>query len=333
MSDSGGATLTAVDVATWRISDSVSAVEATLYHSALVQRLVNEVERLATTEGSEDHRRRLAETMGNLRRVWPTPEHVWYARKYARRASGFRDLETALCLLETVPRGPTPPPLRCGEHASIGAWTRYGVEHILDDLRSRGRGEASVALECDNSGEIGVLVSECLGVLRDVWPEAAAEHERLVREIVVLSGTGLQSASVPFTFGAVYLCPRPAWTLLNYLDLLLHEAGHHSLTMKFALADLIRNPKAEAYSPLRCEPRPVTAVLHATFVLARITHGLMRLLDADCGWGTDDVHQLLRLRTGELEQGLTSLAASADWTEPGEHLFADLRLASKEVTV
>jgi hypothetical protein len=305
-----------------------------MYHSAIVQRLVGETRRLADTVGSTDHKSRL-NVLGDMPETgWPTPEHVWYARKQLKQHSaGVPQLEDAIRLLETLDQSEVPPPLECGRQAAESAWMRYGLEHVSRDLNARGRRDALLRLaDTNNSVYPCAMINESLSLLQGTWPEAAGEHQRLLREIVLLSGTGLQSASVPYIFGAVYLCPQPSWTRTTYLDLLLHETGHHSLTVKTSLIELVSNPKAVAYSPLRAEPRPLIAVLHATFVLVRITHGLSRVLDNVPLSERDNVASLFVQRMAELRQGINSLSEFAGWTTPGERLFQDMRLAFENLS-
>ncbi|MCG8692628.1 MAG: HEXXH motif-containing putative peptide modification protein, partial [Minwuiales bacterium] len=98
---------------------------------------------------------------------------------------------------------------------------------------------------------------------------------------------------------------------------------HRTHTALFALAPnagVVTNDPAELHdSPLRKEKRPLEGILHATVVVARLTHlaGLAlrsgRLDDADA----EEARELLTERRKLFEKGIAVLDAHARYTDEG----------------
>jgi HEXXH motif-containing protein len=76
-----------------------------------------------------------------------------------------------------------------------------------------------------------------------------------------------------------FLKPSQTWT--TYLEHIVHEAAHHLLFALFYGYDVFKAGSSGRFrSPLRSDERPLDAVFHAMFVLARIIFILRRIKDS-----------------------------------------------------
>jgi hypothetical protein len=311
-------------VTKWDINPEQSSRECACYQNALNKRLLKQVHNAALSNANTKHLRRANHLLESGRFVWSTPAIAWYTHKILSQKSVTpQETEMALELLEETNRTATPPALDCTASWTKPIWAEPALHIIENDLKA-----ANIPCRLMLSGrEVAwaeAMVSQGIALIQAVWPEAADEMDRVIRNVVLLAGTGLKSASIPLTFGAIYLCPSKKWSAVSYFDLLLHETAHHALVVKTALVRLLDNPSETARSPLRSDPRPLDGVLHAVFVLARVTHALMRLLDHRGQYDREDAIQLFLSYRPKLLEGLESLSRSARLTEPGEQLLAAL---------
>lgn len=93
----------------------------------------------------------------------------------------------------------------------------------------------------------------------------------LVAEIGVMASDSLNAGSSFPLFGLIYLNTlRPSESAIHYLEHFVHETAHH-LLFAIGTIDPILTPNACLFkSPLRNEPRPLSAVFHQMFVLSRV---------------------------------------------------------------
>lgn len=121
-------------------------------------------------------------------------------------------------------------------------------------------------------------VKEVLRRLRAVDPVTAAEFDAMVTDVVIMSSGVINGGTSFKAFGYLLLRQRqfrPDWT--NYLETLVHEAAHLYLYCLWSIDPIITADGGRLYrSPLRSEPRPLSGIFHAMFVLARIIRSLSR---------------------------------------------------------
>ena len=137
--------------------------------------------------------------------------------------------------------------------------------------------------------EAQARVSDALQLLDDGVPELAQEIRGLVRELVVVTdaasaGTASLSfdgASTFYLWGAVFLNVGQG-TRLDLAQAIAHESAHLLLFGLMMGQPLTENEVTERYaSPLRQDPRPMEGVVHAAYVLARMSYTLERLLESE----------------------------------------------------
>ena len=130
-------------------------------------------------------------------------------------------------------------------------------------------------------------VSSALSLLDEGVPELAREIRGLVREIVLVTDGEVQplsrsfdGASTFYLWGAVLLNVGDA-TRLDLAQSIAHEAAHLLLFGLMMGQPLTENDLEERFtSPLRQDPRPMEGVVHAAYVLARMSYALERLLES-----------------------------------------------------
>lgn len=157
--------------------------------------------------------------------------------------------------------------------------------------------------------------------LVSLWPEAAAELALLVREVVVVADTDL-TASHDSMFGCIFVGTEMLKTTTDALEALLHEGGHTALYLRSMFCRFLENPDKLASHPLRPDPRPLSGVLHAGFVLSRIVEGLNRWvisLGKDAPERTQATARYLAALQ-QLEATLAALDENAEWTPDGYQL-------------
>jgi HEXXH motif-containing protein len=118
-------------------------------------------------------------------------------------------------------------------------------------------------------------------------PELAHEVRSLVREIVLVTDAkgneqrSFDGASTFYLWGAVLLNVGDS-TRLDLAQQIAHEAAHLLLFGLMMGQPLTENDLQERHtSPLRRDPRPMEGVVHAAYVLARMSYTLERLLETD----------------------------------------------------
>ncbi len=133
----------------------------------------------------------------------------------------------------------------------------------------------------------GPVFAEAIGLIRRGAPALAAELDALLRQVVLTHqwtaglATALNGASSFYLWGACFINFHDPPSRLAAAEALAHEATH-LLLFGFGLgAPLVTNGSAARYpSPLREDMRPMDGLVHAAFVLARLTWCLEHLLAA-----------------------------------------------------
>lgn len=114
-------------------------------------------------------------------------------------------------------------------------------------------------------------VKEVLQKLSVVDPETFKEFRALISDVGIMNSELVNAGTCLPAFGMISLRTLRAeqnWTA--YLEHLVHESAHHYLYAVWTTEDLILNEDTARYkSPLRTEPRPLSGIYHAMFVLAR----------------------------------------------------------------
>jgi HEXXH motif-containing protein len=220
-----------------------------------------------------------------------------------------------------------------GPFRVVRPWARFG-RHRLSLLD----GNPLAALEAhpDKAGNAvdlgGRSVDEwtsalaaALALVERHLPELAVELPPLLREVVPVGYFAERHLSATYreAVGTLYLSLHPE--PLTLAEALVHELQHTKLNLaSYAVALLVDDGAARHASPLRPDPRPLRGVLLAAHAMVPVAVLLRRLRDSG--------HARAAERLATVEAGnrdaLATLAASADLTDEGRRLVADLvRLA------
>lgn len=252
---------------------------------------------------------------------WLHPRTVRAARAVNRAGADQASLDVSE-IMSDLERGRLTVPPR--EHLAAGtrqAWCHEGLASLardvgkVDDSYTLGPAEGPIA-------PVRARVEEAAGVLGRVWPEAAAELDTLVRVIVYVDGAGFRSATLREMFGAVYAGVGFLDSVPACFEMLLHEAGHHSLYLRNAFTVFVTNTAEVATHPLRPDPRPIGGIAHAAHVLARMATGLDRWCREP--GAPEEARRRREDALDRLSQTLRVLGDRARWTPAGERYFAEL---------
>lgn len=117
--------------------------------------------------------------------------------------------------------------------------------------------------------------SVCRHVFKEIArhdPDSASEFDALISEVRFLNARHLNAGSSFPIYGCIYmhtLRDDEPWTA--YLEHIIHECAHHYLFALWTFDPIVLNAPTERFdSPLRIEPRPLSAIYHQMFVLSRV---------------------------------------------------------------
>ncbi|VVD74506.1 hypothetical protein PIN31009_00794 [Pandoraea iniqua] len=151
-------------------------------------------------------------------------------------------------------------------------------------------------------------LDDCLRRLRSIDPVLHGEVAEIVNEIYLFEATTCHSRDTLYAgsdfhrLGCLYVnavaTSKPAWF---WLDKLVRESAHQVMLSLMIHDEFVLNDDSERYtSPLRKEPRTVTGIYHAMFVVYRIVHCFRRALatqtltDAERSYIADSITQYER---------------------------------------
>jgi hypothetical protein len=140
----------------------------------------------------------------------------------------------------------------------------------------------------DALAALAPVLEAALALLAAAAPALAGEIDILAREIILLdmrrppsAETLLGGSSIFYLWGATFIVFNQTPTRLELAEALAHEAAHLLLFGCSLGKPLVSNDAQVRYaSPLRDDPRPMDGLVHAAFVLARLTWLMQRLQDS-----------------------------------------------------
>lgn len=144
---------------------------------------------------------------------------------------------------------------------------------------------------------------------------------RFIGRILIVESEQLVAFSSMLSLGLVVIAPKSGWSLYDYMEQLIHEMSHIELYLK-QLTDPLVIKGRYLSSPFRQQLRPVNAVFHSIFVLARILIYLKPIVKDQA----DNLILYSRLNHCQqvLEKSLQSFYQSSLLTSAGELLFKEI---------
>lgn len=128
-------------------------------------------------------------------------------------------------------------------------------------------------------------IDRALSLIKDVDPIIHEEIEEYVDSVKLFTGENLIGASSANFYGNIYL-QRPEddfdrdERVAYFIEHIVHEASHHHATALEIHDEMVLNPPEERFdAPIRPDPRPMSGIYHATFVLTRISRVFRRLYE------------------------------------------------------
>lgn len=211
------------------------------------------------------------------------------------------------------------------------AWPLMSLNNISKRINEDLQLEITLSLGNHLARDGQVLYLEAVELLNSFWPDAGSLSRALINSLVWFSGARFWSSTEPGGFGAIFVNPQKNWSVLNYVETILHESGHLQLMIKETFGKIMNNPLDLASSPLREDPRPLKAVLHAVFVLTRMSEGLFRLSEINYSNATNAM-EMSYLNFKRLQDGIVSLEENAKWTTDGISLFKSIQAKEQELS-
>lgn len=139
-------------------------------------------------------------------------------------------------------------------------------------------------------------IEEALACLSDQVPDVYGESEVLVHQFFLLESNRFVAGSTFDLQGAILLKIDEDISLLDIVDLIIHEIAHQYLFLLSTLDPLCLNDPNQLHpSPLRQESRPLLGNYHSFFVLARLVYALSQLQQRGGYKGIDPVQLTQRI--------------------------------------
>lgn len=176
-----------------------------------------------------------------------------------------------------------------------------------------------------------VSLKQAETIISELEPAMWHEIEIYVSHIKLFLGKALESVTSPRYFGAIYLRlpSQEEDPIAYYISTVLHETAHLHLFAMMSGDKLVLNTENELFaSPLRKDKRPMTGILHATFVLSRMIR-FFRKYVACFEVGEATLNMLLKSEN-LFSEGIETIRQNARLTEAGTSLFNSLEPCSFE---
>lgn len=317
---------------TWELEEAQDRWECQVFHRNLFKRLVAMVQSFAERHGDAGLAEQATALAKRTGRVRVGPEHAWAVFENVLSRPGDTSLaerlDLARRLLATVVEEREEFRLGSSAAARRLPWALEGLVRLDRQIQEDQGVDAQLGLDNVLAEPAERLLYEAVECLHRFWSPAARQIERLVQEIVWFSAPKQESSTDPSVFGAVYLNPTPRWTVPWFVEVMLHETAHLSLYIKQSIDPLVVNAQERTHSPFRPDLRPMTGVLHATFVLTRMVHGLSLYVSSNEALpDKEGAHSLLGDIWPRLENGLETLRTKARFSPKGEELFRSFESA------
>jgi HEXXH motif-containing protein len=247
-----------------------------------------------------------------------TPEIVYQSQLQLKRAHHDVLLEEA-DLVEDV-RVVTP--------GDSHPWATAGLRQIATDLPGDGT-PLPCPVDPTRLGAARRELDQAIALLAQIDTYSLAIFQALVRRVVVVRSDELKSATQMPTFGAVYIESRMIADPIELPLAMVHETTHHCVGLQTLFVQLFTDPNQTTTHPLRPDPRPIFAALHATVVLLRMCQ-LAALARDRIGGRWPQRHADLQ---ENLSQSMCGLSAGTTWTDDGRRYRSRLhQLVNRELS-
>lgn len=131
------------------------------------------------------------------------------------------------------------------------------------------------------------IFAKTVELIKILDAESYEEINELISHIFLMESSILDAGTSFPAYGCVYLSTLKYdqnWTA--YLEHIIHEAAHHYLFSLWTEYQIIEEDSKKYMSPLRKEPRPISAIFHQMFVLSRVIR-IMRIFKKNYLYSND----------------------------------------------
>lgn len=256
-----------------------------------------------------------------------------YARlRDAYRCNHLEPIFESLQALRMVPQDQLYAPKRNYNSILTDTWENHSIQEIhREALSSQEDIQMLPLLHWHSEDFPPESLRQAERIIAQLEPAMWHEIEIYVSYIKLFLGKALESVTSPRYFGAIYLrLPSQEEDPISYyISTVLHETAHLHLFAMMSGDKLVLNAENELFaSPLRKDKRPMTGILHATFVLSRMIR-FFRKYVARFEVGETTLN-MLQKSEHLFSEGIETIRQNARLTEAGTSLFNSLEPCSFE---
>lgn len=167
-------------------------------------------------------------------------------------------------------------------------------------------------------------VENGFNVIKRVANNFYQEAQELIGEILFLNSEGVKAGCSFDMWGMIHKSIQHKWgTLSDIIDFIIHEQTHLYIYLLVDDDPLVLNAMDFHESPLRKEERPLIGSFHATIVLARVYHVLIKAVEANAipSEEMDYCQELMAYYKKRYYVGIETLGANANMTNLGSALI------------
>jgi len=173
-------------------------------------------------------------------------------------------------------------------------------------------------IKFSNNNNLIYKTQKAIDVCSQLDPELGWLIKEFVRKIVICESSDLIGCSLQGYPGIIFMAPTSDWDVYMYADTIIHELSHQELYIR-QLVDPIFSRSEVLFNPIRDQPRPAIAVVHAAFVLFRVVYYLRKL--NEIGDTSPSLTKLLEINYSILKDSLSILTHCSCLTDSGKLLI------------
>jgi len=252
-------------------------------------------------------------------------------------------LEQVRCALQTILQHAAGAP---APHLRIRPFNRNGFSDEEEtELRRQFVSESLLneqIAHLDEGSEHETLAQfqSALDILQQHAPGTFGEIETLACEFVpalgsAVNGMAFDGCSSLERWGTILVNAKTSRTDLELSEAISHESAHNALFAMAPVSFHVKNDAQELYkSPLRLDPRPMSGIYHATFVLARMCFAMREVAESPTAGSAlrEEALALAKASAKLFTDGYSVLEKHARYTTEGRAIMQDAARYMAEFT-
>lgn len=119
-----------------------------------------------------------------------------------------------------------------------------------------------------------LMIESAIDIIKTAAPSLYDEIEFIIEEIRIFSSGNIRAGSNFNTLGLIYISQQEETDdVSRYIEHVTHESAHNLLYAHWTIDPIFNNHSEQLYyTPFRNDKRPLSAIFHAMFVLARTVY-------------------------------------------------------------